>query len=232
MITKLGIDSIILNHLKYVLNYRQVRSDKKIEIFKEINYEKLLKILNDYKIVRTNVAKGINEILNQVKSKIEGYIPDLKYDLEKTPWRDSILFSFSLTPKVLLEYDHSLLLKYFTLIDRAILKIPEKIRDLFYELNKITENKKELMEVLDQHKFIKVYDPYDTIYSKKFKIILNGNVELLENFLDRYENLLINFDKTKRYFTVDIKITGKELISELKEFLKVLDHYFETYKEH
>lgn len=231
MKTKIALESVVLNHLKYVLNYRQVRSDKKVEVFKEISFDYLKKQLHDYETVRNNVAKGVNDILNSIRDRIEDFLPDLKYDLEKTAWANSILFSFTLTPKLLLEYDHSSLIKYLTLIDKELDKIPQKIKKLFSDLNKIAENKKDLEKLLIQHGFRRVYDEFDTIYSKRLKLIgEEESAKILENYLKNYEILNISFDKTERYFTVDIKITGKELIDELEEFLEILDQFFEEYR--
>ena len=231
MKTKIALESVVLNHLKYVLNYRQVRSDKKVEVFKEISFSYLKKYLDDYETVRNNVAKGVNDILNSVRDKIEELLPELKYDLEKTAWANSILFSFTLTPKLLLEYDHSALIKYLTLIDKELDQIPIRIKKLFMDLNKISENKKELEKLLINHGFRKVYDEFDTIYSKRLKLLgEEESAKILENYLKNYEILNIMFDKTERYFTVDIKLSGKELLEELKEFVEILDQFFEEYK--
>lgn len=231
VIKQAAIDSIVLNHLKYVLNYRQVRSDKKVELFRAISYEKLLKTLKHKNVVQRNIAKGIQEILENIRNKVEDYLPGLKYSLEKDPWSASILFSFTLTSKLLLEHDHGELIKYLTIINEELNKIPNKIYNLFRQLNEIAENKAKLDKILVDNGFEKTFDEYDTVYSKQLKLKgFLAESDILENFIKSYENLALKTERTRDYLTVDIKITGYELPSELINFLQIVDQYFEEYR--
>jgi len=228
---KQAIDSIVLNHLKFVLGYRQVRSDKKIEVFRAISYDKLYSVLKNKRIVERNVAKGIQEIIDNIKNRIDDYLPDFKYSLEKDPWSHSILFAFTLTPKLLLEYDHGELIKYFTIINLELDEIREKIYRLFKQLNRISRNKEKVIRILKQHGFKKVFDEFDTLFSKR--LTLKGFLaesDILEDFIKNYENLALKTERTRDYLTVDIKVTGYELPDELEHFLQIIDQYFEEYR--